>query len=166
MTSRTFQRLTLPLLGRVAPLVLLLFLAVPASAQTPEEEERAVVAAAQRLFDALAVKDEATLMAAVLPEGRVSSHVEHDGRVTVRTSSWTDWAARLPQVPQRLEERMYSPEVRVRGTLATVWAEYDFFVDGARSHCGIDLFDLAKVDGEWRVLNISFTRETEGCPTR
>ena len=145
--------------------LVLLFAAMPAQAG-PREERRAVLATVQRLFDAMAARDQAALMAEVIPEGRISSHRVRDGRVVVQTSGWTEWAASVAGANVALEERMYDPQVRIRGSLATVWTEYTFHLNGAFSHCGIDLFDMAKVDGRWRVLNISYTAETEGCRRR
>ena len=142
-------------------------LALGAPTHAAEADERSeVLGAVQRLFDALAARDQAAIQSTVLPEGRITSHVVRDGQVAVRTGSWEEWTQRIMSATRRLEERMFDPEVRIRGSLATVWTEYDFHIDGALSHCGMNLVDLARVDGRWRILNVSFTVETEGCPRR
>ena len=66
----------------------------------------------------------------------------------------------------RLREEMHEPRVRVRRTLASVWTDYSFYRDETFSHCGVDLFDMAKVDGSWRILNLTFTMEARGCRRR
>ena len=146
-------------------ILVLTCLAVPAHA-AEVDDRRDVLATVQRFFDALGARDQAALMAEVIPEGRITSHRVRDGSVVVRTTGWTEWAAGVAGAAQTLEERMYDPRVRIRGSLATVWTEYTFHLNGAFSHCGIDLFDMAKVDGRWRILNISYTAETEGCRRR
>ena len=149
----------------LGPLAIVAVAVVPANAgQAPER--RAVLATVQRFFDALAARDAAAVMREVVPEGRITSHSMRDGRVEVQTGAWSDWAAGLARSNERLEERMYAPNVRIRGSLATVWTEYSFRRNGAFSHCGVDLFDMAKVDGRWRIVNISFTVETERCRRR
>ena len=50
----------------------------------------------------------------------------------------------LQQGKSTRRERMWSPEVRVHGAIATVWTPYDFWIDGRFSHCGVDAFDLIK----------------------
>ena len=150
---------------RLLALIAVLVLAAPADAG-PREDPREVLAAVQRLFDAMAAHDQTALMAAVIPEGRITSHRVREGQVSLRTSGWAEWAQQVAGATQRLEERMYDPQVRIRGSLATVWTSYTFHLGGTFSHCGIDLFDLAKVDGRWRILNISYTAETEGCRRR
>jgi Putative lumazine-binding len=142
-----------------------LVISMPAYA-TDRDERREVLATVQRLFDALAARDQAAVMAEVLPEGRITSHRVRDGNLTLRTTGWSEWAASLSGVQETLEERMHDPKVRIRGSMASVWTEYSFRRGGAFSHCGIDLVDLAKVDGRWRILNLSYTAETEGCRRR
>lgn len=145
--------------------LILLAAAAPAGARAADER-RAVIAAAQRLFDALAARDPAAVMAVVVPEGTISGHVTRDGRTRFFAERWQDWANGLREGTERLEERMHDPRVRIRGNMASIWTEYSFYRDGRFSHCGIDLFDMAKVDGRWQVLNITFTVETEGCRRR
>ncbi|HYJ29112.1 MAG TPA: nuclear transport factor 2 family protein [Allosphingosinicella sp.] len=145
----------------------LLIFAVAAPAGASEaDERRAVLAAAQRLFDALAARDPQAVMAVVVPEGTISGHVSRDGTTRFFAERWQDWANGLREGSETLEERMHNPRVRIRGTMATIWTPYSFYRNGSFSHCGIDLFDMAKVDGRWRILNISFTIETEGCERR
>lgn len=62
-----------------------------------------------------------------------------------------------------LRERYWSPTVLVRGSIAVVWAPYEFWEDGKSSHCGVDVFDLVKIDGEWRVSNSMWTVEPDAC---
>jgi hypothetical protein len=65
---------------------------------------------------------------------------------------------------QPLLERMWSPEVRVHGPVATVWTPYDFYVDGEFSHCGVNVFTLVRADGRWQVAGVAYTVERADCP--
>src|SRR5688572_3683261 len=66
----------------LALLALVAAAAVPAQAgQAPER--RAILGTVQRFFDALAARDQAAIMAEVIPEGRITSHRVRDGRVVV-----------------------------------------------------------------------------------
>ena len=140
----------------------LLVLATPASAATGDER-RAVLAVVQEFFDALAAKDQNRLMATVVPEGRISVQRLRDGKTQLRTQGWADWANSLAQAKEKLEERMHNPKVRVSGSIASVWTYYTFHRNRAFSHCGIDNFDMAKLDGRWKIVNISYTVQTQGC---
>ena len=60
-------------------------------------------------------------------------------------------------------ERYWDPKVEVRGDLAHVWAPYELRDNGKVIHCGIDAFDLVKIDGRWRIGNLMFTMEPDAC---
>jgi hypothetical protein len=62
-----------------------------------------------------------------------------------------------------VRERYWSPTVLVRGSIAVVWAPYEFWVDGKTSHCGVDVFDFIKIEGQWRVSNSMWTVEPDAC---
>lgn len=119
-----------------------------------------VVASVQKIFDAMAAKDAQALGAAFLPEARLVS-ILPDGRVTETAA--TEWKARISGSPDALLERMWSPEVRIDGSLATVWAPYDFHRSGKFSHCGIDQVTLVRQDGAWKVASLAYTVQREGC---
>jgi len=142
--------------------------AAPAAAQhAGEADKRAVLVTVDQLFGALASKDRAALLGAVVPEGRATSAgADPAGRASVTSVDWTTFADRLAGMTDRLSERLIDPHVHVEGDIAMIWSRYEFERNGAFSHCGIDHFDLVRIEGRWRVLNLTWTRQTEGCPGR
>ena len=64
------------------------------------------------------------------------------------------------------DERAFRPQVRIRGTLADVWTEYDFHFGQTPSHCGVDSIHLLKISGAWKIVSIADTYEATGCPAR
>lgn len=62
-----------------------------------------------------------------------------------------------------LRERYWSPDVMIRGGIAVVWAPYEFWIDGATSHCEVDVIDFVKIDGEWLVADAMWTVEPKAC---
>jgi hypothetical protein len=62
-----------------------------------------------------------------------------------------------------LIERMWNPDVRVSGRLATLWTRYDLHRRWELSHCGVDAFQMVRVDGGWRITALSFTGQTVDC---
>ena len=153
---------------RVMLSALLFLAATPAAAQHADESDSAaVLATVDRLFGALASKDRAALLAAVVPDGRATAaSTDAAGTRRVVSSDWPAFADRLVAVPGRLSERLIDPHVHVEGDIAMIWSRYEFERDGAFSHCGVDHFDLVRMDGRWRVLNLTWTQQTSGCPGR
>ena len=148
-----------------------LLAATPAAAQPAEHaretDEAAVMATVDRLFGALASKDRAALLGAVVAEGRATSAgVDAQGRPEIHSTDWTTFADRLARATEQYRERLIAPHVHVEGDIAMIWSRYEFERNGAFSHCGVDHFDLVRIEGRWRVLNLTWTRQTTGCPGR
>ena len=65
----------------------------------------------------------------------------------------------------QIQERIHDPLVRIDNDLAVVWAPFEFLVDSKIDHCGTDLFNLVRVDGEWLVASIADTGRKD-CPAK
>jgi hypothetical protein len=130
-------------------------------ASTPAEA--AVLAAVQSFFDSMAAKDVEAAREVLVPEGRFFSVRIIDGEKVVRSLTNEEYLDGLAKSEGDWLERMWDPEVRIRGDLATVWTAYDFHLNGEFSHCGVDAFNLMKIEGTWRITGGSYTVEREGC---
>lgn len=140
--------------------------AMAQAAQTPEE--KAVLATVQRMFDAMRTKDTAAFREIFEPSARlVGIRTRPNGEQIVQLLSWDRFGAMMgTDTRGTWIERAWSPEVRIRGTLATVWAEYDFHFGQRPSHCGVDAVQLLKTASGWKIVSIADTYETTGCPPR
>ena len=128
-----------------------------------EDDRAAVVATVQKFFDTMAARDVEGARAVLMPEGRLFAVREQNGQSAARASSIEDYLKGLPARKAEYRERMWSPEVRVHGPIASVWTPYDFWVDGKFSHCGVDVFDLVKTPEGWRISGGVYTVERTGC---
>jgi hypothetical protein len=89
--------------------------------------------------------------------------IEQDGGLAVRGRSFQAYMDGLRTAKGTPLERMWDPEVRVHGPLATVWTKYDFHNDGAFSHCGVDSFQLVKTAEGWKIAGAAYTVERTKC---
>lgn len=143
-------------------LVLALFaLNTPAPAQ---DAERAVLAAGQAVFTAMATRDTAGLRRMLHPAAHLFATAERDGKSQARVSSADEFISQIGTYQGVPLERMWNPEVRVSGTIATIWTQYDFHTNGAFSHCGIDSFQFVKGPNGWLLTSINYTVVREPCP--
>lgn len=136
--------------------------AMPGAAQTPSPDERDVVATVQRIFDAMEKCDPATIRALSIPSGalvRVAVGTDQPPRSTTLDT----FAGQFATCSRKLLERMWTPQVRVHKGIATLWAPYDFWIDGTFSHCGIDSFELVKTATGWVLASGTYTVERDGC---
>jgi hypothetical protein len=145
-----------PILTALAALAL----ATPAAAATADET--AAIAAVQRFFDGMAVADGAAVAAVTIPGGVFTSiRPAPDNGTKIGRILVEDF---IKSLKPGLNEAMWSPKVVLRGgLLATVTAPYELKIDGKTVHCGVDVFDLAKVDGQWKIAAATWTAEADAC---
>jgi len=126
-------------------------------------EEQQVVTVVEQLFNGIETQDTALLAQLLDPGAQLVSVREVDGapRWTRRTK--VDFLAGIATNDVTMVERMWDPEVRIDGDIATLWAPYDFHIEGEFSHCGYDGFHLMRQDGNWLIAAITYTVRTTGC---
>ena len=129
----------------------------------PTIEEQAVLAPINQLFAAFEAGDAAGVLRVVYPDGRVTAVGTLRTGAGLRQESWTQFAARL-KPGEGFVESIFDPAIEVDGDIAMVWAPFVVRVDGKFSNCGVDHFDLVRENGAWKVMNISFSSRTAGCP--
>ncbi len=143
--------------------LLLLFSLTPAVAQV-ESEERQVLAAVQIFFDSMTAADSVASSEVLLEDGHFSATRQREEQVVVNHTSFRDYLAGMSKNSSVFLERMWNPEVTIKGWLAVVTTPYDFHIDGDFSHCGTDIFNLVKIQGKWKIANAIYTVEPIGCP--
>lgn len=95
-------------------------------------------------------------------DGRVGELVLPDAQIVavrdagVSTITGADFVPGISDPEQGYVERMWDPEVRVQGPIASVWAPYDFYIHGEFSHCGVDAFQLVRDGGSWKVKSLVY----------
>ncbi len=148
-------------------LALLLAAAAPTAAQpTGEADAAAVLVPVNALFAAFEAGDPAAMLRQVYPDGRVTaSGLRADGAANLRQLSWAQFAGRIGP-DSRFQERISDPTVRIDGDIALVWAAFVVRVAGRVSNCGYDHFDLVRENGGWKVMNLTFSSRTTGCPAQ
>jgi hypothetical protein len=140
---------------------------VPATApQANEADSAAVLAPVNALFAAFEAGDAAAMLRQVYPEGRVTaSGMRPDGAASLRQLSWTQFAERITPATA-FQERISDPTIAIDGDIAMVWAPFVIRVGGRVANCGYDHFDLVRENGAWKVMNLTFSSRTAGCPAR
>ena len=140
-----------------------LSLAGSATAAPADPERAAVIAAAQQFFDGMAANDVKRMSEVTLPDTMYASVRRNpDGTTTVRQTPQRQFLEHAASGDKYLE-RMWDPVVTRRGALAVIWAPYEFQLNGKTTHCGIDVFNMVKADGAWKVASLTWTTEPDGC---
>ena len=157
-------------LRRLLPAIALTFAPVVAHAQaapaatSAADERPAVLAVVKALFDGMRTGDSAAVRAVFHADAQLSTAVVRNGAPSVEVDSLATFL-RAIGTPHDVtwDERTHDEEVRIDGTLAQVWAPYEFWAGPRFSHCGVDAFMLAQTTAGWRIIALSDTRRRTGC---
>ena len=155
---------------RVTCMVGLLLSAWSARA-APDPEATAVLATVQTLLDGWRGADATKVDAALHKDFReVTLHLQDGvwGSAVVDRATLVGLMAKIPK--GSWDDRLINPEIRVDGPIAVVWSRYKFtvrYVENGETrtaaHCGIETFQLYKVESGWKIINFADTHSDQ-CP--
>jgi len=127
--------------------------------------EDSVKAAVNKLFEGMKsadpqlIKDAFADSAILQTIGRNQS-----GQTIIRTDAVSEFAAQIAKLPKgAADERITFETVRIDGQLAIVWTPYKFYYNGNFSHCGVNSFQLVRINGAWKIQYLIDTRRRQGC---
>ena len=145
--------------------LLLVALALPASARESDPQSKEVLATVERLLDAWREADVGKASAVLHPQFREVTLHENAGQWQLASVSRERLLSVLGGIhPGDWDDRLLTPQVLVDGPIATVWSRYRFrtphtengvFHDDA--HCGIETMQLYRIDGSWKIVNFADT---------
>ncbi len=127
-------------------------------AQPPAQppDQKAAIAVAYAALAAITRGDVIALTDLMVPEAVLFPTVTRDGATTYRAR--TREAQRAGSF-NGIVERGFQPQALVNGGIAMVWMPYDLYVNGAWSHCGVDVFTLLAHEGRWRIASMAWSAE-------
>ena len=139
-----------------------MFISTFIKAQSAEDSVKAVV---NQLFAAMKGAN-----AAMLKETFADSAVlqtirrKQDGTFFVQDEKVSDFVEQIGKAKKdSLDERITFETVKIDGPLAIAWTPYKFYYAGNFSHCGVNSFQLVRINGRWKIQFLIDTRRRQGC---
>lgn len=153
MLKNTYMRLLL---------LILTFFNLQTNAQSGSEE---VIEPINALFDGMRQSDTTLIRSAFAPTALLQTITKtKDGLTSVRTEELNKFISSIAKPHEAVyDERITVDMVKVDGDLASVWTPYRFYIGDKFSHCGVNSFQLVRIDGAWKIQYIIDTRRREGC---
>jgi len=146
-------------------LFLVLFAWINTSYAQNNDEEIAVKKTINQLFEGMQKMD-STLMRGTFNQGAILQSVAKtkDGRIKVSTENVDAFVKSIAQVRNMLlDERIVFTKILIDDNLASVWTDYQFYVNEKFSHCGVNSFQLVKTEAGWKIVCLIDTRRKENC---
>ncbi|MFY0644644.1 MAG: nuclear transport factor 2 family protein [Bacteroidia bacterium] len=133
--------------------------------QKSGNDEAEINAVIEQFFEALNAQDTASLRSIISPNTHFFVWIITSNDTITRRGSHDQWLESLVDPDLNLLERYWNVEIKIHQGIATVWTDYDFYVNNSFSHCGGNVFGLIKTDSGWKITDTLFTSERECAPS-
>jgi hypothetical protein len=145
----------------------LIFICVIAQQINAQDSEKEMIEARIiTFFDAFHKQDTTALKSMASGNIKMQSiSVNKDGKTVMTENEFFQFVQNIASIPkdQTFEEKLLGFSIQVDGNMANAWTPYEFWYNGNFSHCGVNSFQLMKVDKEWKIIYLVDTRRKEGC---
>ena len=134
----------------------LIFLLISSFSFAQDVSEKEVVKPIESLFKAMKSADSLGVKNAFSNSAIMQTFGKNQ---EIRTDKVDDFAKQVgASQAGDLDERFSISKILVDGNMASVWVPYQFYYKGNFSHCGVNSFQLAKINNEWKIQYIIDTR--------
>ena len=143
-------------------LLTILYSSVSLCAQTTEDSVKAAV---NKLFEGMKNSD-AELISSSFGDSAVLQTIGNskDGKLIIRNEKVSGFAEVVGKSPKgALDERIVFGSIKIDADLASVWTPYKFYYNGQFSHCGVNSFQLVRMNGTWKIQYLIDTRRKQAC---
>ncbi len=143
-------------------LLLIVLGAVPVSAQTTQDSVKAAI---NLLFDGMRAADAVSIQVAFTDSAILQTIGRNkEGQVIIKNELVKEFAAQVSKLPKdSADERIVFETIKIDGPLASVWTPYKFYYAGKFSHCGVDSYQLIRINGTWKIQYLIDTRRKQPC---
>ena len=142
-------------------LVLVLISAFTGKAQSTRDS---VIVVVSQLFEGMKKADTVMLKHCFSPNAVLQTIEEKNSVIKVRDEVVKDFINFVgKETVGSADERITIETVKIDGPMAMVWAPYQFFSKGKFSHCGVNVFELVRLNTGWKIQYIIDTRRKENC---
>ncbi len=130
-------------------------------AQTAEDSVKAVI---NQMFTAMKNADSKMLSACFADSAILQTISAGRNGTRVRTDSLAHFINGINKLPKdSVDERITFEMIKIDGLLASVWTPYQFYYAGTFRHCGVNSFQLVRINGLWKIQYLVDTRRRQGC---
>ncbi len=132
------------------------------SQENEKTEKAAVESVVNQFFESLEKQDTVLLKEVAFMEGQIWTVNNAVSPARHRMRFFKD-DLKTFQSKNSYHEEAFSMDVKIHEGMAMAWVPYEFRLNGEFSHCGVDVFTLIKKDDAWKIINVSYTIDNEGC---
>jgi hypothetical protein len=144
---------------------LLLILTFSSLKAWSQPDDVAIKGTITNLFSGMRQSDTSLARSAFAPGAILQTvRVEKSGATRIISESIDSFIISISRPHKEIyDERISFETIKTDGNLASVWTPYRFFLGDKFSHCGVDSYQLVKIEGNWKIQYLIDTRRKENC---
>lgn len=111
-------------------------------------------------FEGFHAKDTIKLKSVCHDKMLLQSIMEGKNGIKMQEESASRFIKSIANLPNEMqfEERILDYKIQIDGAMAHAWTPYEFYVNGKRSHSGVNSFTLFRENNLWKIVHIIDTR--------
>ena len=126
-----------------------------------EREKKDILIVVNNFFKVIEKRDIQLAKKIMIPGGNTFSIRGKGDAKELRLQTYDQFMASISKGTKKYKEVMHNPRVLVHKDIAMVWTDYTFYIDGKKSHTGVDAFSLIKVKNQWQIAWAIYTVEKD-----
>ena len=142
--------------------LLTLFLSLSSKAQKDEDLVQQTIV---RFFDGMRLSDTSMIRSTFAPNAIMQTvNKNKAGEVIVGSEVLDSFIYFVARPHSEIyDERISFDIIKVDADLAIAWTPYRFYIGEKFSHCGVNSFQLVRLNGGWKIQYIIDTRRRQPC---
>ena len=115
------------------------------------------------VFEGMLMADSSMVSSAFTKDALLQTVYETEADKSPRSGSLPQFLHMVSQAKEGFWiEKTVSRKILVNESLAHVWMEYEFYLGDQFLHCGVNSFQLVKIEGKWKIIYLCDNRQ-EKC---
>ena len=89
---------------------------------------------------------------------------DKEGKIIITTDTTIDFAKIIATIPAgAADEQIVFKDMKIDGPMAAVWTPFKLYFNGKFYSCGVNSFQLVRLNNEWKIQYILDTRRKNNC---
>jgi len=89
---------------------------------------------------------------------------DKEGKTIITTDTPGDFAKIIATIPAgAADEQIVFKDLKIDGPMAAVWTPFKLYFNGKFYSCGVNSFQLVRLNNEWKIQYILDTRRKNNC---
>ena len=119
--------------------------------QVVQQFQSAIVARDGKTLGSLFVQDGGSWLSVLDDATYAAAKARNPAAKKLEPSTWRKFADFVQHSARPVEERFHDVRIDTNGTVASVWFDFDFLVDGKVTNRGSETWQLVRTDDGWKI---------------